>query len=91
MKPIMFKGTNRLYAKNQAEYLSLPALHRTDGTVITQWQLSWAKRFKIFFTGKLWLTQLTFNEPFQPQRPSLIIYDDMLPEKSTCENPNGKS
>ena len=60
-----------VFAKNQPEYQPLPAIRTTDGTVITHWKLSWKERFIIFFKGSLYFQQLTFNNPLQPQLPTI--------------------
>lgn len=73
MKPISFKEQNCVIAKDQNEYLSLPAWKSKDGTIISCWQLSFIERIKLLFTGRLWFKILTFNKPLQPQRP-LIDY-----------------
>jgi hypothetical protein len=71
MKPTKFEQQNITYAENQPGYLPLPA-HRThEGEVITCWKLSWRERIKILLTGILWWRQLTFNNPLQPQSPSV--------------------
>lgn len=57
------------FAKNQPQYLQLPAVKLADGTVITRWHLSWWERLKIVLTGTLFLEVLTFNSPLQPIRP----------------------
>lgn len=71
MKPIPFKEQNACYAENQPEYLPLPAYKSDTGEVITCWKLDWRERFKMFWTGVLWWRQLTFNQPLQPQSPSI--------------------
>lgn len=68
MKPIPFKGSNVTFAKNQPEYLPLPALRAKDGTVISCWKMGIRERFKVLFTGRVWLSLLTFNQPLQPQQ-----------------------
>ena len=40
MKPIKFKGQNVIFAKDQPEYIPLPALKMPDGEIITCWELS---------------------------------------------------
>jgi hypothetical protein len=55
-----------IYAKDQPEYIPLPALKMDDGLVITRWKLSFVERFTLFFTGSIWLSLLTFNGPLQP-------------------------
>lgn len=73
MKPIGFKEQNTVFAVDQPQYLPLPA-HRDEGRqgrVTSCWQLSWKERWRVLFNGRLWLTQFTFHDPLQPQRPSV--------------------
>lgn len=70
MHPIEFNGHNTFFAKNQREYLPLPAFRYPNdntGKVLFCWKLSWKERLKVLISGKLWHTVLTFNEPLQPQ------------------------
>ena len=57
-----------IFAKNQPEYIPLPAHVQPDGTVTIRWKLSWKERILIFLTGSLWHQILTFNSPLQPQK-----------------------
>ncbi|MBU0906602.1 MAG: hypothetical protein KKE05_00425 [Nanoarchaeota archaeon] len=66
MRIIEFNGCNTIYAEHQPEYLPLPAHKTEDGLVTSCWGLSWLERLKILFTGKMWLSVLTFNKPLQP-------------------------
>ena len=66
MDVINFPECNVTYAKNQREYLPLPALKLDDGEIIICWRPSIRERLKILFTGKIWLNVLTFNKPLQP-------------------------
>ena len=75
MKPIEFKECNTVYAKDQPEYLPLPVYKSDDGKVVSCWKMSFLERVKIFFTGKLYLMNLTFNHPLQPQKISLSMGD----------------
>lgn len=70
MKPISFKGQNGVYAKDQPEYLLLPAHKAEDGRVISCWKLSFGERMRVLITGRVWLHTMTFNYPLQPQLPS---------------------
>ena len=71
MTPIEFPQHNTVYAKDQPEYLPLPAFRNNDGVVISCWQMTWRERMRVLFTGRLWLCQLAFNQPLQPQLPSV--------------------
>ena len=55
-----------VYAKDQPEYLPLPAIRNDTGIVITRWKLSWRERLRAVWSGDLYLTILTFNRPLQP-------------------------
>ena len=66
MKPIDFERRNVIFAKNQPQYLPLPAYKNKDGQIITCWKLDLFERIRILFTGKLFLRVLTFNQPLQP-------------------------
>ncbi len=71
MKPIKFKESNIIFAKDQPEYLPLPAYKNDKGDVISLWQLNFFERIKILFTGRMWFHVSTFNKPLQPQLPTL--------------------
>mgnify|MGYP001597686316 CR=1 FL=1 len=70
MKPIEFKQQNVVFAKDQLEYLPLPAYRSPNksGRVVTCWQLSWLERVKVLVTGRVWANQLTFQQALQPQK-----------------------
>ena len=73
MKAIEFPEQNIVFAKDQPEYLPLPAFKNDSpqGEVISCWQLTWKERIKILFTGKIWLSLLSFNKPLTPSRLSI--------------------
>ncbi len=61
-----------LYAKDQPEYLPLPAIPRPDGNgIITRWELTWRERWQIWWTGNLYIEVLTFGGRLQPMKPSV--------------------
>lgn len=68
MKPIKFKEQNCTYAEDQPEYQPLPALKMDNetGDVISCWNLSIKERIKVLFSGKIWLSLMTFNKPLTP-------------------------
>lgn len=68
MKPTKFPEANVTYAENQPEYLPLPAFKNDSpqGEVISCWRLSFMERMRILFTGKLWVSLMTFNKPLTP-------------------------
>lgn len=68
MKIIKFKEHNITYAENQPLYLPLPVHKTADGEATSCWGLSFLERLKVLFTGKIWLSVLTFNHSLQPQK-----------------------
>jgi len=68
MKPIEFKEQNVIFAKDQPEYLPLPAFKNDspEGEVVSCWELSFKERLRILFRGKLWVCLLAFNKPLTP-------------------------
>lgn len=68
MIPIKFPEHNVIYAENQPEYQPLPAFRDSGphGEVISCWQLSFKERLRILFTGKLWVSLWSFNQPLTP-------------------------
>lgn len=74
MKPIEFPEVNTVFAKDQPQYLQLPAhvephdKYDPGRRATFCWQLSWRERVAILFTGRLWHQVLTFNSPLQPQK-----------------------
>ena len=75
MKPIEFKEQNVVFAKDQKEYQPLPALRFDNGEVLTCWKVSWKELLRIAFTRKIWVAQLSFNNPLQPQYITANKYD----------------
>ena len=71
MKPTSFPQQNIVFAKDQPQYRQLPAYRSRVGEVTTCWKLTWWDRIYLLFTGRMWLRQLTFNHPLQPQLPSV--------------------
>lgn len=69
MKPIEFDGANVVFAKDQPEYIPLPAMrvpNDPQGLVITKWELTPEEMELIKETGTIHLSMLTFNQPLQP-------------------------
>lgn len=76
MKPISpvikeFKQFEKVLAKDQPEYLPLPVL-QVDNFTISRWKLSFWERLVVLFTGNLYLQQMNFQQPLQPQLPSIF-------------------
>lgn len=68
MKAIEFKHQNIVFAKDQPEYLPLPALKidSPEGEVVSCWRLSFRERIKVVFTGRVWMSLMSFNKPLTP-------------------------
>jgi len=68
MQPTTFKEANLTLAKNQPKYKQLPVYYdpHNQGIMIYCYRLSWKERFKLLLSGKLWASQLTFNNGFNP-------------------------
>ena len=66
MNPTEFKGQNVIFAKDQPEYLPLPALKLPDGMVITCWEMTDEEFEELSKTRKVYVSQLTFNMPLTP-------------------------
>lgn len=61
------KGTRKVvYAKDQPEYLPLPALVTPDGRVTSRWKLEPHELVFIANGADVYLTLHTFNHPLQP-------------------------
>ena len=71
MKPIPFKEQNTVFAKDQEPYLPLPAWKKPNdekGVVVCCWGVSFVERVKILFSGRIYLSMLSFNKPLTPNR-----------------------
>ncbi|MEE9471424.1 MAG: hypothetical protein V3W32_06850 [Gemmatimonadota bacterium] len=79
MKPTSFPEVNVIFAKDQAEYLNLPAWRSDgdDGETVTCWELTWRERLRLLLTGRLWIRMLAFQGPLQPILPQLEKPDRM--------------
>lgn len=70
MKLIEFPEQTVVIAKDQPQYLPLPA-HvfpaDPEGRIAFCWQLTWRERLAVLWQGVLWHQVLTFGQPLQPQ------------------------
>lgn len=82
MTPVRFIEQNATIAKDQPEYLPLPACIESDDagvvSVTSCWGLTWLERLTLLLTGRVWLRVLTFGHPLQPvllmaQRPIMYL------------------
>lgn len=68
-----FKEKNVVFAEDQEEYTSLPALfEEEDGKATFSFKLSEEEIKQIVETGTIYLSVLTFGRPLQPIGPSLL-------------------
>jgi hypothetical protein len=54
------------FAKDQPEYLTLPALAFADGKIMTEWELSADELARLTRGERIRLWVWTFNQPLQP-------------------------
>lgn len=63
------EGSRRVtYAKDQPQYLPLPAVVDPSGVVTTEWELTVEELETLMVGGRLRLHLHTFNQPLQPVR-----------------------
>lgn len=70
MIPVEFPEQTVIYAKDQPQYMPLPAHRRNgdpEGCITCCWKLTWKERLAMLWRGVLWQQVLTFNQPLQPQ------------------------
>lgn len=70
MVPIEFPEQNIVFAKDQDEYQTMPAFKSTCelGEVTSCLQLTDEEIKEVVRTGKIYYTQLTFNDGYNPGR-----------------------
>lgn len=66
MKPIDFVQRTHLIAKDQDEYLTLPAFVDEE-QVISCWKLTLGERIWVLFSGAIWVRQFHCKKQLQPQ------------------------
>lgn len=64
-------------AKNQPQYIPLPANLVRNLYVETRWKLSWLERLRVLCTGEIHLYLMTFGNPLQPIRLSVKRVEDL--------------
>lgn len=56
-----------VFAKDQPEYLPLPAIIDEYGhRITTRWKLTWRERLRVLVSGSIWHSCLTFGMSLQP-------------------------
>jgi hypothetical protein len=79
MKLIEFPEQTVVIAKDQPEYLPMPAHYNKEAGIVTcLWKLTLRERIKLLFTGKLWHQISTFGMALQPQR--LEVFSNTHPK-----------
>ncbi len=69
MKAVDFPESNQKIAEKQDEYITLSAYigkNDSNGYLTTCWKASLRERLLFLFTGKIYLSVMTFNKPLQP-------------------------
>lgn len=83
MKTILFPEQTVVIAKDQPEYLQIPAYkYQNDlqGRTVFCWKPNLKERLQILFGAVIWHHVLTFNQRLQPQlltldKPDMPSYD----------------
>jgi hypothetical protein len=68
MEPVNFKEANTQIAKEQPEYMTLPAFVEPGGEVTSVWKLTEEELKKIVEKGYICLCVHTHNNPLPPVR-----------------------
>jgi len=87
MNPVSFKEQNSTHGETQPQYVALPThsvVGDPEGRVISCWNLSFKERMILLFTGKIWVSLLTFKHPIQPQ-----LLEIKSPFRRLTQNNNG--
>jgi len=77
MTPIEFPGCNVTFAKDQPEYIPLPAMVLPDTTVYTCWELTEEEAARVMANRKIYLKQICGVTPagrmnqLQPIMPNI--------------------
>ena len=56
-----------IIAKDQPEYLPMPAHVAADGVVTCCWRLTLRERLRVLLQGRVWHQIMTFGSQLQPQ------------------------
>jgi len=65
------------YAKNQPEYLPLPALG-TEHAMLTRWRLTDDERKRLAEGGDLFIAVMHFGHKLQPLMPMVVTPEDAM-------------
>lgn len=85
MKPKNFPEANVNFAKNQPEYLQLPAFKNDsqEGEVVSCWKLSFRERMRVLVKGEIWVSMMSFNKPLTPSLITTKKEDVLISNTST--------
>ena len=72
MTPVEFPEHNIVFAKDQPEYLPLPAHVTPEGIVTVCWKLTAEELERVLVTGCVWQQIHTFRQPLQPHGLSAL-------------------
>lgn len=70
MIPVKFPEQTVEVAKDQDEYLTLPA-YQDEHETISCWELTDEELHQLMTTRRLWIRQMNFGFPLQPQLPQV--------------------
>jgi len=93
MIPITFPECNIEFAKDQPEYLPLPAYkcpNDVRGQVVFCWNFSIWERLVLLVRGKLWHSVFTFNKPLQPMKLQIEKFDGLWSKALRSGKEEGK-
>lgn len=86
MLPIEFEGQNVIYGKDQKEYLPLPAYVSNDGIATSCWEFTDEEIETLVKTKRMYISQMTFNQPLMPVLPQ-VQWEVHKPEEKATEPP----
>lgn len=75
---IGFNGQTHVMKGNGDNVADLPVMITPMGITLSKWALTEEEILTVVNEGHVWLAQMTFGQPLQPQ--SLIIGDPFSPE-----------
>lgn len=72
--PVHEGGVLKVFAKDQPEYIPLPASIDVEGTMITQWELTSEELSKILDGGQIRITLwfVDFKKPISPMKIEVV-------------------
>lgn len=75
----LLESCETVFAKDQPEYHSVPALKSPDGKVLVRLEFSAEELARILDGGSLYLCFLTFNQPLQPFMAGIAHHTEDTP------------